>query len=59
MLDELGALISMLQMVDDAMTIETLYSQVQGEKINIKVELSNHELVDAALGINHALKALI
>jgi hypothetical protein len=50
--DELGALISNLWLDDDEMSIET-YIHMEGEEI-IELELSTHELVDAALGINHA-----
>ena len=49
---ELGALLSKLQLGDGAMSIET-YIQMEGEEI-IELELSTDELVDAALGINHA-----
>jgi hypothetical protein len=49
---ELGALISKLRLGEDEMSIET-YIQMEGEEIT-ELELSTHELVDAALGINHA-----
>jgi hypothetical protein len=49
---ELGALISKLRLGDDDMLFET-YIQMEGEDI-IELELSIDELVDAALGINHA-----
>jgi hypothetical protein len=48
----LGALISKLRLGDDEMSIET-YIQTEGEEIN-ELELSTDELVDAALGVNHA-----
>ena len=51
-LNELGALISKLRLDDDEISIET-YIQMEGEDI-IELELSTNELVDAALGINHA-----
>jgi hypothetical protein len=51
-LDELSAMISKLFLRDDEMSIET-YIQMEGEE-NTKLELSIDELVDAALGINHA-----
>ena len=50
--NELVALISKLRLGDDEMSIET-YIQMEGEEI-IELELSIDELVDAALGINHA-----
>jgi len=50
---ELGALISNLRLGDDEMSIKT-YIQMEGEEIT-KLELSiDHELVDAALGTDHA-----
>ena len=49
---ELGALISKLQLGDDEMSFET-YIQMEGEEIT-ELELSTDELVDAALGVNHA-----
>jgi hypothetical protein len=49
---ELGAMISKLRLGDDEMSFET-YIQMEGEEI-IELELSIDELVDAALGINHA-----
>jgi hypothetical protein len=49
---ELGALISKLRLGDDEMSFET-YIQMEGEEI-IELELSIDELVDVALGINHA-----
>ena len=49
---ELGALISKLRLGDDEMSFET-YIQMEGEE-NSELELSIDELVDAALGINHA-----
>ena len=45
-------MISKLQLGDDEMSIET-YIQMEGEEI-IELELSIDELVDAALGVNHA-----
>ena len=51
-LDELGALISKLQLGDDEMSIET-YIQMEGEEIT-ELELSTDELVDVALGIIYA-----
>ena len=51
-LDDLGALISKLRLGDDEMSIET-YIQMEGEEIT-ELELSTDELVDAALGVNHA-----
>jgi hypothetical protein len=45
-------LISKLQLGDDEMSIET-YIQMEGEEIT-KLELSIDELVDAALGTDHA-----
>ena len=50
--EELGALISKLRLGDDEMSIET-YIQMEGEEIT-ELELSTDELVDAALGVNHA-----
>ena len=50
--DDLGALISKLRLGDDEMSIET-YIQMEGEEIT-ELELSTDELVDAALGVNHA-----
>ena len=50
--DELGALISKLQLGDDEMSIKT-YIQMEGEEIP-ELELTIDELVDVALGINHA-----
>jgi hypothetical protein len=49
---EFGALISKLRLGDDEMSIGTCI-QMEGEEIT-EVELSIDELVDAALGINHA-----
>jgi hypothetical protein len=49
---ELGALISKLRLSDDEMSIET-YIQMEGEEIT-HLELSTDELVDAALGTDHA-----
>jgi hypothetical protein len=49
---ELGALISKLRLGDDEMSIET-YIQIEGEE-NTELELSIDELVDVALGTNHA-----
>ena len=49
---ELGALISKLRLGDDEMSFET-YIQMEGEEIT-ELELSTDELVDAALGVNHA-----
>jgi hypothetical protein len=49
---ELGALISKLRLGDDEMSFET-YIPMEREEI-IELELSIDELVDAALGINHA-----
>jgi hypothetical protein len=49
--DELGALISKLQLGDDEMSIET-YIQIEGEE-NLELELSIDELVDATLGTNY------
>jgi hypothetical protein len=50
--NELGALISKLQLDDDEISIET-YIQMEGEEI-IELKLSIDELVDVALGINYA-----
>ena len=50
--DELGVVISKLQLGDDEMSIET-YIHMEGEDI-IELELSINELVGFALGINHA-----
>ena len=50
--DELGAMISKLRLDDDEMSIKT-YNQMEGEEIT-ELELSITELVDLALGINHA-----
>src|ERR1700737_3969170 len=50
--DELGALISKLRLGDDEMSIET-YIHMEGEEIT-ELELTTDELVDAALGVNHA-----
>ena len=50
--DELGALISKLQLGDDDMSIET-YIRMEGEEI-FELGLSPNELVDVALGINYA-----
>ena len=50
--DVLGALISKLRLGDDEMPIET-YIQMEGEE-NTELELSANELVDVALGLNHA-----
>ena len=50
--DELGALISKLQLGDDEMLIET-YIQMEGEEI-IELELNTNELLDATLEINYA-----
>jgi hypothetical protein len=50
--DDLGTLISKLQLGDDEMSIET-YIQMKGEKIT-ELELSIDELVDVALGFNYA-----
>jgi hypothetical protein len=50
--DELGALISKLQLVDNEMSIET-YIQIKGEEIT-ELELRTDELVDVALRINYA-----
>ena len=50
--EELGALISKLRLGDDEMSIET-YIQVEGEEITV-LELSIDELLDAALGTDHA-----
>jgi hypothetical protein len=49
---ELGALISKLWLGDDEMSFET-YIHMEGEEIT-ELELSIDELVDVALGINHA-----
>jgi hypothetical protein len=49
---ELGALISKLRLGDDEMSFDS-YIQMEGEEIT-ELELSIDELVDAALGINHA-----
>jgi hypothetical protein len=49
---ELGALISKLRLGEDEMSIET-YIHMEGEEIT-ELELSTNELVDSALGINHA-----
>jgi hypothetical protein len=49
---ELGALISKLRLGDDEMSIET-YIQMEGEE-RTKLELSIDELVDVALGTDHA-----
>jgi hypothetical protein len=48
---ELGAMIS-LRLGDDEMAFKT-YIQIEGDEIT-ELELSIDELVDAALGINHA-----
>ena len=53
---ELGALISMLQLGDDEMSIET-YIHMKGEDVT-ELELNTDELVDVALGINY-VQALI
>jgi hypothetical protein len=50
--NELGALISKLQLDDDEISIET-YIQMEGEEV-IELKLSIDELVDVALGINYA-----
>jgi hypothetical protein len=50
--NERGALISKLRLGDDEMSIET-YIQMEGKEI-IELELRTNELVDVALGINHA-----
>jgi hypothetical protein len=50
--DELGALISKLQLGDDEMSID-IYIQIDGKEIT-ELELSTDELVDVALGINYA-----
>ena len=50
--DELGALISNLQLGDDEMLIET-YIEMEGEVI-IELELNTNGLVDVALGTNFA-----
>jgi hypothetical protein len=49
---ELGAMISKLRLGDNEMSFETCI-QMEGEDI-IELELSIDELVDVALGINHA-----
>ena len=49
--DELGALISKLQLDDDEMSIKT-YIQMETEEI-IELELSSDELADASLGTNY------
>jgi hypothetical protein len=49
---ELGALISKLRLGVDGMSIHT-YIQMEGEEIT-KLHLSIDELVDAALGTDHA-----
>ena len=49
--NELGALISKLQLGDDEMSIET-YIQMKGEEI-IKLKFIFDELVDATLGTNY------
>jgi hypothetical protein len=41
-----------LQLGDDEMSIET-YIQIEGEEIT-ELELNDDELMDVALGINHA-----
>jgi hypothetical protein len=51
-LNELGALISKLQLGDDAMSIKT-YIKMEREEIT-ELELNTDELVDVALGINYA-----
>jgi hypothetical protein len=51
---ELGALISKLRLGDDGMSFET-YIQMKGEE-NTELELNIDELVDTALGINHATR---
>ena len=51
-LDELGGLISKLRLDDDEMSMETCI-QMEGKEI-AELELSIDELVDVALGINHA-----
>ena len=50
--DELGALISKLQLGDGGMSIKTCI-HMEGEEIT-KLELSINELVDVALGTNFA-----
>jgi hypothetical protein len=49
---EFGAMISKLRLGDDKMSFE-IYIQMKGEEIT-ELEFSIDELVDAALGINHA-----
>jgi hypothetical protein len=51
MQEEFDALISKLRLGDDEMSIET-YIRMKKEEI-VELELSIHELVDVALGINY------
>ena len=51
-LDELGAMISKLQLGDDEISIET-YIHIKGEEI-AELELGINEMVDVALRTNYA-----